>query len=146
MPKKVTAAELVFCDNSLTAELLSKFRQAVGWENYPVFQNEKALENSLFSVTASYNDTVVGIGRLIGDGVTDWCLKDIIVLPAYQRMGIGTALMDYLMRHIRKNIMDGTAVLVMLMAAKGREPFYEQFGFRIRPNDREGPGMILNLK
>jgi len=34
---------------------------------------------------------------------------------------------------------------VDLMAAKGREGFYKQFGFTVYPNDRLGAGMELWL-
>lgn len=31
------------------------------------------------------------------------------------------------------------------MAAKGKEAFYGKIGFRIRPNEREGNGMMMNI-
>lgn len=37
----------------------------------------------------------------------------------------------------------GWKIKVILLAAKGRESFYEQFGFVKRPNEREGCGMNL---
>jgi hypothetical protein len=32
------------------------------------------------------------------------------------------------------------------MAAKGKEPFYERYGFVQRPNERLGAGMIIFWK
>ena len=40
----------------------------------------------------------------------------------------------------------GWKVKVILLAAAGRESFYEQFGFVKRPNDHEGCGMNLILR
>jgi ribosomal protein S18 acetylase RimI-like enzyme len=137
--------ELTFADNGLTAEMWSEFRRIAGWSVRPVYQYEKALENSLFSVTAQVEGKTVAIGRLIGDGVMDWYVKDIIVLPEYQGMGIGTRLMNYLLAYIKQNSLPGTSVRVLLMSAKGKEPFYERLGFRVRPNKLEGAGMKLNL-
>lgn len=37
----------------------------------------------------------------------------------------------------------GWKIKVILLAAKGRESFYEQFGFVKRPNEREECGMNL---
>jgi len=37
-------------------------------------------------------------------------------------------------------------VFVNLMSAKGREHFYEKFGFEIRPNDNLGAGMSQWIK
>ncbi|MCR5501527.1 MAG: GNAT family N-acetyltransferase [Lachnospiraceae bacterium] len=33
-------------------------------------------------------DEVVGMGRLVGDGVMYWYLQEIVVLPEYQGRGI----------------------------------------------------------
>jgi GNAT superfamily N-acetyltransferase len=137
---------LTFIDNGVTAELLSRFRQSVHWSDKPLHQFKKALENSLFSVAAVCDGKTVGIGRLIGDGVTDWYLKDIIIHPDYQGKGIGRALMEYLLRHITDNSLPETTVTISLLAAKGKEPFYEKLGFRVRPNDHEGAGMLQYLK
>jgi ribosomal protein S18 acetylase RimI-like enzyme len=138
--------ELTFDDNGLTAEILSEFRSVAGWSTRPLYQYEKAIENSLFSVTAQLDGKVIATGRLIGDGVTDWYVKDIIVLPEFQRRGIGSRLMHYLLAYIKQNSLPGTQVKVVLMSAKGKEPFYEQLGFRVRPNERDGAGMKLNMQ
>ena len=137
--------DMTFVDNGVTAELLSRFRQIAGWSDKPLHQLQKALENSLFSVAAVYNKEVVGIGRLIGDGAMSWYLKDIIILPEYRGRGNGRAMIKYLLRHIEDASMPGTVVAVNLMAARGKEPFYEKLGFHIRPNDREGAGMQMKL-
>ncbi len=35
----------------------------------------------------------------------------------------------------------GYKVKLTLNSAKGKEAFYEKFGFRVRPNEDAGPGM-----
>ena len=35
----------------------------------------------------------------------------------------------------------GYKVKITLNSAKGKETFYEQFGFKVRPNDDAGAGM-----
>lgn len=140
------AENISFIDNGLTPEIMSVFRRAVGWPDQPQLQYSKAFENSLFSVLAVFDNKPVGIGRLIGDGFMDFYVKDIIILPEYQRMGIGKLLMGYLLDYISNSGLPCTTVTVTLLAAKGKEPFYEKLGFRTRPNDREGAGMILNQK
>lgn len=32
------------------------------------------------------------------------------------------------------------------MAAKGKEEFYKKFGFRVRPNEKDGSGMMINIE
>lgn len=132
--------------NSLTAEELSNFRNIVGWGYTPVYQAEKALKNSLMTVTAVDRDKILGIGRLVGDGALIWYIQDVIVLPEYQKRGIGTMIIESLLDYVDNNSLSDTVITVGLMSAKGKEAFYQKFNFRIRPNDINGAGMILNRK
>ncbi|WP_067195357.1 GNAT family N-acetyltransferase [Streptococcus sp. DD10] len=69
--------------------------QAVGWTNYTQQPQmlEKALSHSLAIYVALDGDVAVGLIRLVGDGFSSVFVQDVIVLPAYQRQGIGGALM-----------------------------------------------------
>ena len=69
--------------------------QAVGWTNYTNQPQmlEQALSHSLAIYVALDGDTVVGLIRLVGDGFSSVLVQDLIVLPIYQRQGIGSALM-----------------------------------------------------
>ena len=69
--------------------------QAVGWTNYTHQPEmlEQALSHSLVIYVALDGDTVVGLVRLVGDGFSSIFVQDLIVLPIYQRKGIGSALM-----------------------------------------------------
>jgi GNAT superfamily N-acetyltransferase len=135
--------DITFVDNGLTPEIATRLFGSVGWYVRPEEQYAKALDNSLFSVTVVCGGSVVGMGRLIGDGVMDWYVKDIIVLPEYQGRGIGRGIMEYLLNYIKKHSISGAIGTVVLMAAKGKEEFYKKLGFRVRPNEREGAGMML---
>lgn len=69
--------------------------QAVGWTNY-IHQPqmlEKSLSHSLAIYLALDGDAVVGLVRLVGDGFSSIFVQDLIVLPSYQRQGIGSCLM-----------------------------------------------------
>lgn len=69
--------------------------QSVGWINY--VNNPKMLRNayanSLKILGAYENEKLVGIIRVVGDGYSIVYIQDIVVLPEYQRLGIGTALL-----------------------------------------------------
>ena len=69
--------------------------QAVGWTNYTHQPEmlEQALSHSLAIYVAVDGDAVVGLIRLVGDGFSSVLVQDLIVLPIYQRQGIGSALM-----------------------------------------------------
>ena len=69
--------------------------QAVGWTNYTNQPQmlEQALSHSFVIYVALDGDAVVGLIRLVGDGFSSVFVQDLIVLPTYQRQGIGSALM-----------------------------------------------------
>ena len=69
--------------------------QSVGWTNYLERTGilEEAYANSLCVLGAYDSDRLVGIIRAVGDGQTIVFVQDIIVLPEYQRKGIGTKLL-----------------------------------------------------
>ena len=79
---------------------------------------------------AIVNNEVVGMGRIVGDGVMYWYLQEIIVLPEYQGKGIGTGIVNYLLDYIKKHTEDETFTSVGLTAAEGKTSFYERFGFQ----------------
>jgi len=119
-----------------------RLRDSVGWCKICEVSTEKALKNSLFSVVAIENGTVIGFGRIIGDGGLYYYIQDLIIHPEFQSKGLGKALMTELMNYINSNAKTGA--FVGLMAAKGLEKYYEQFGFKAR--DEDAPGMYQVIK
>ena len=69
--------------------------QAVGWTNYTNQPQmlEQALSRSLAIYVARDGEKIVGLVRLIGDGFSSVFVQDLLVLPSYQRQGIGSSLM-----------------------------------------------------
>lgn len=67
----------------------------VGWTAYT--ENMAALkqgfQNSLLTLAAYENNELLGIVRVVGDGFTIVFVQDILVFPAKQRQGVGTALL-----------------------------------------------------
>ena len=69
---------------------------SVGWTNYTDHPQmlEMAYKNSLCTLGAfTAQLRLVGIIRAVGDGASILFIQDIIVLPEFQRKGIGTALL-----------------------------------------------------
>ncbi|CAD6574438.1 MAG: hypothetical protein ASARMPREDX12_006587 [Alectoria sarmentosa] len=88
------------------------------------------LANTLFAVQiveSSSPDTIVGMGRMIGDGGCFFLIVDIAVLPAHQGKGLGKMIMKELKDWMDKNVpKSGTAPLF----ADGRaNELYKQFAF-----------------
>ncbi|MBZ9634040.1 GNAT family N-acetyltransferase [Clostridium sp. FP1] len=129
---------------SLTGEILYNMRNTIGWGNTTILQAEKAVKNFIFHMAAFDGDRIIGIGRLVGDGALIWYIEDLIVIPEYEKRGIGTLIMEQLLGYIEKNSVPGSCTIIGLMSSKGKEPFYQKFGFRLFLNEHEGAGMELN--
>ncbi len=117
-----------------------KLREAVGWSKTPENITICALENSLFSVCVIADRETIGLGRVVGDGGLYFYIQDVIVMPRYQRHGIGTRIMEEI-----KNFLDDTLVedaFVGLKSAEGLIQFYERFGFSSSPEDIPGVFMV----
>jgi len=67
----------------------------------------KSLENSYIMVTAYDNDTLVGFGRIISDGIIHAFIVDVIIHPKYQGMGYGKYIQNELINKCKSfNIPD----------------------------------------
>ncbi len=124
----------------------NRLRKAVGWFEIPSKQAEIGLKHTAFQIVATDNDIPVGMARLVSDGGYVQYIADVVVLPGYQGYGIGKKMINKIMDLIDEGLEDGDKALVCLMAAKGKEPFYKQFGLEERPNDNYGAGMSKWIK
>lgn len=101
---------------------------AVGWGEVIDFAAAPAsLAGSLFGVVALEEGRVVGMGRLVGDGAIYFYVQDMAVDPAYQRRGIGTAILARLVEHATAAATN--EAFVGLFAAAGSEQLYRAHGF-----------------
>ena len=82
-------------ETSVSLDDVLHLYQAVGWTNYTNQPQmlSRALSHSLAIYLARYGEEIVGLVRLIGDGFSSIFVQDLIVLPTYQRQGIGSDLM-----------------------------------------------------
>lgn len=82
-------------ERSVSIDDVLPLYQAVGWTNYTNQPQmlEQSLAHSLATYLARDGEEIVGVVRLVGDGFSSVFVQDLIVLPSYQRQGIGSALM-----------------------------------------------------
>ena len=85
-----------------------------------------ALKNSC-AVCAAYdgNGELAGMGRALGDGVSDAYIQDVVVDPAFRRRGVGGAIVKGLVAELRKRGVDW----IGLVGEPGTEAFYRSLGF-----------------
>ena len=101
--------------------------QAVGWTNYTNQPQmlEQALSQSLVIYLALDGDAVVGLIRLVGDGFSSVFVQDLIVLPSYQRQGIGRALM----KEALEDFKEAYQVQLATEQTEKNVGFYRSMGF-----------------
>lgn len=83
-----------------------------------------AFQNSMFVSFLYDNNTLIGAGRAVADGVDVAYLCDIALLPKFQGYGLGSDIVQKLLdltKHHKK---------ILLYSVVGKENFYKQFGFR----------------
>lgn len=106
---------------------LEKLYNDVEWyaytENLAVLQ--QALLQSLDVISAWDGDELIGLVRIVGDGLTIIYVQDILILNAYQNQGIATKLMDQILnnyKHVRQKVL-------LTEEAPDVRHFYEKNGF-----------------
>lgn len=101
--------------------------QAVGWTNYTHQPEmlEQALSHSLVIYLALDGDAVVGLIRLVGDGFSSVFVQDLIVLPSYQRQGIGSSLM----KEALEDFKEAYQVQLATEQTEKNVGFYRSMGF-----------------
>lgn len=127
--------------NNISAEQFNALRVSAGWKAIHPDLAQKGLDNTTYIITACDNDLPAGMARVITDYGYTVIIADVVVLPEYQRKGIGREIMTRIMAYIDQSIAPDQAKLINLMSAKGKESFYKKFGFEERPNDTPGSGM-----
>ena len=125
----------------ITPEEYLELRKKVGWMLFPVEEARNCVENAYMVICVRNDDEAIGVVRLLWDGGYVAFLSDVIVDPRFQGQGIGRTLVESVIKRIKDDMKPGYKVKLNLNSAQGKEPFYEKFGFKIRPNDENGAGM-----
>ncbi|MEH7348469.1 GNAT family N-acetyltransferase [Gottfriedia acidiceleris] len=112
----------------INSEQLERLYNDVEWYAYTQDLKvlQQAIERSLEVVSAWDGEELIGLIRIVGDGLTIIYIQDILVLNAYQNQGIATQLMQQVLNKY-KNVRQ--KVLLTEEAPDVRH-FYEKNGFQ----------------
>ena len=99
-----------------------------GWISYTNDPDKlmQAIENSLKVISAWDQDKLVGLVRVVGDGLSILYVQDILILTDYKRMGIGSELMNAVMTEFK----DVRQKVLLTEDAEETRKFYEALGFK----------------
>ncbi|EMI9086403.1 MULTISPECIES: GNAT family N-acetyltransferase [Bacillus] len=100
--------------------------ESLGWNSLKLTVNEleQMCKQSWYAIYAFDDKKLVGMGRVLSDGVITGIICGVGVLPKYQSSGIGKEIMKRLIQHCEHN-----KVIPQLMCAENLQSYYESIGF-----------------
>ena len=114
-------------------------RARTGWGAIDEEAAIRTIQAASFTACLRDNDRLIGLARVMGDGILYFFLADLIVDPNYRGGGHGDTLMRLVTEYFDRSAKPGASI--SLVALNGRETFYERFGFVRCPNGPFGMGM-----
>ncbi|MCR8968516.1 GNAT family N-acetyltransferase [Facklamia sp. 7083-14-GEN3] len=93
---------------------------------------EKAIQNSLKVWTAWEGDQLIGLARVVGDGLTIIYIQDILILEDYQRQGVGSMLLQ----KVLKEYQAVRQIILMTDSTDKTQNFYKKNGL-IRTDEHQ---------
>ena len=112
-------------DAPVSPAALADLRESVGWNRMQRDLADPRLRNA-FHLCAFDGERLVGYAAVVGNGVTDAYIQDVMVHPDYQHQGIGTQLMERILARLEA---EGVYIVSVIYGEEALRPFYEKFGF-----------------
>ncbi len=108
----------------VSAKSLSDLREAVGW-NRMEKEYENPLMTSYYHIAVYENEELVGYIDCVSNGVTDAYIQDLMVHQDYQGKGIGTELMNKMIKYLKEK----RIYIISVVFEERLKSFYDKFGF-----------------
>lgn len=106
---------------------MTELYNSVGWTAYTKNPAalQQAMSNSLLVIAAIDKDKVIGLIRVVGDGISIIYIQDLLIAPQYQRQGVGSHLIELVLNQYQSV---RQKVLLTIDEPQTRL-FYEKCGF-----------------
>ena len=108
-------------DKELNASLFIQFVNQIWQGDYDIGKTQIALSKTI-NITVYDGNALVGCLRILSDGYYFGTITELLVLPEYQKQGIGSKLLQLAKDH--------TPTILYFGAQPGIGPFYEKNGCR----------------
>jgi GNAT superfamily N-acetyltransferase len=112
-------------EGSPTADEFKELVKAVNWGDSGYYDH--LLANSFAVIAKDSEQRTIGCAFLLGDNKNFYYVRDVMVLPEWQHLGIGTAMMRSMVQWLRDRA--SPHAIVGLFTGDHLSPFYRQFGF-----------------
>lgn len=111
-------------NEAVPAKALSDLREAVGWNRMESAYADPLLA-SYYHIAVWEKDLLIGYVDCVSNSVTDAYIQDLMVHPAYQGKGVGTALMKKMIAYLKEK----RIYMISVVFEEELKPFYHRFGF-----------------
>lgn len=115
-------------EQQIPVETYRSLRVDCGLSAKSVEASEIGLKNSVHSVMIEHENSVIGMGRIIGDGGCFCQIVDICIHPQFQGRGLGKLIMKNLTDFIQNHLPE--SCYISLLADGDASFLYEKFGFK----------------
>ena len=112
-------------DAPVSAAAIADLRTSVGWNRMEQELQNPKLRNA-FHLCAFDGEQLVGYVAVVGNGVTDAYIQDLMVHPAYQQQGIGKQLMQRVLARLKG---EGLYMVSVIYGEAELRRYYEDLGF-----------------
>ena len=110
-------------------QMVRLYREAGWWspenDRRPAFVDRIA-SNSYYFAGAFRGPEMIGMGRVLSDGISDAYIQDVTVLRACRRRGIGGRIIAHLLDKLREDRIEW----IGLIGEPGTGRFYQKLGFK----------------
>ena len=113
--------EYMIDDRELNASIFIDFVNKVWQGNYDLDKTQIALSKTI-NLTAYDNDKLIGCLRILSDGYYFGTITELLVLPQYQKQGVGSKLLQL--------AKDNTPTMLYFGSQPTVEQFYEKNGWQ----------------
>lgn len=119
-------------DAAQAAQILTLYREAGWWSESDTAPDliPRIVAGSHCFLVAVAQGRVIGMGRAIGDKVSDAYIQDVTVLKDRRQHGIGSQIV----RRLRDRLQNDGCTWIGLIAEPGTQHFYQQLGFKPMPD------------
>lgn len=114
-------------DSSIPLDQLVNLYNNAGWINYTANPDKlnEAIMNSLDVLSVWENETLIGLIRTVGDGISIIYIQDILILKPFQNKGLGSQLLNKILNKYQ-NVMQ---IVLLTDNTDNTRHFYEKHGF-----------------
>ena len=127
LPPEPVMPEYSLVEQFPTADEYIRLRAAAGLSRKSPEAARRGVAGTLYGVSVVCDETLVGMGRIVGDDGAFYLVVDIAVEPAHQGRGLGKRIMQALDTWLRTHA-PATAHVSLFADGEARH-LYAQFGF-----------------